>query len=134
MSSGLLGRVLSRTKCGDVLRQGSSSSSTGIASSSISGPYTTQRRWNPSTILPGGRKRMYGFSKPFRRPVDKVPRLPAIKPRWYDFKPAVNSNGYMILQAPYPPKINRTIQCLPEGFANEWPTKQHKTYPLKWRG
>ncbi|CAK9010151.1 Uncharacterized protein SCF082_LOCUS10552 [Durusdinium trenchii] len=64
-----------------------------------------------------------------------VRRLPNVKLKRFDYSLTTSADGLFYLRPPYPPRINRTIECEPPGKAkkNPWPTTVHKDYKLKWK-
>mmetsp|Transcript_15896 Transcript_15896/g.29067 ORF Transcript_15896/g.29067 Transcript_15896/m.29067 type:complete len:225 (-) Transcript_15896:12-686(-) len=78
--------------------------------------------------------RWRGYPAPIKRQ-GKVKPLPCFKQQPYDYHLGVGSNGGMYLMPPYPPRVNRTIPVrpTPDDRRNLWPTKVHKSYPLRWK-
>ncbi|CAK9026461.1 unnamed protein product [Durusdinium trenchii] len=79
--------------------------------------------------------RLRGYPNPIKRNPDKVRRLPNVKLKRFDYSLTTSADGLFYLRPPYPPRINRTIECEPPGKAkkNPWPTTVHKDYKLKWK-
>lgn len=75
---------------------------------------------------------IHGWKSPQKRR-GKEKRLPNVKPRPYDYRIAPSGDGQFYFMAPYPPRVNRTIDPYPHGDKNKWPTKVHKKYPMRWK-
>eukprot|EP00971_Amphidinium_carterae_P250703 4976886-Amphidinium_carterae.1 len=61
--------------------------------------------------------------------------MPSSKQKPYDYHLGAGSNGGMYWMPPYPPRVNRTVPVrpTPDDRRNHWPTKAHKSYPLRWK-
>mmetsp|Transcript_71380 Transcript_71380/g.180508 ORF Transcript_71380/g.180508 Transcript_71380/m.180508 type:complete len:209 (-) Transcript_71380:78-704(-) len=78
--------------------------------------------------------RPFGYKNPRKRQ-DKVRRLPNVRLQHYDFDLTMSTGGQFHFRAPFPPRVNRTIEVkAPWGaHKNPWPTTEHKTYKMQWK-